>query len=112
MSGAYQLQQVTLDAIAAECIRASVLHPRNHFANVAMPRGEKLAALGEEFGEVCRALTYDVGDRVNLIKELIQVAASAAAWVEAEERLLAMKDRQTFREEQARQSAATDAAAN
>jgi NTP pyrophosphatase (non-canonical NTP hydrolase) len=40
----------------------------------------KLAVLGEEFGEVCRALVENDG---NLRVELIQVAAVAVAWAEA-----------------------------
>lgn len=36
--------------------------------------------LGEEFGEVCRAIND--GDLENLREELIQVAAVAVAWVE------------------------------
>lgn len=43
----------------------------------------RLAALGEEFGEVCRELTYDnAGDKNNLYKELIQVANIAISWAE------------------------------
>ena len=41
----------------------------------------KLKVLGEEFGEVCRALCEC--DLKNLKEELIQVAAVAVAWVEA-----------------------------
>jgi NTP pyrophosphatase (non-canonical NTP hydrolase) len=40
-----------------------------------------LAILGEEFGEVCNALTYD--GRTNLRAELIDVLAVASAWVAA-----------------------------
>jgi hypothetical protein len=81
----------TLEMVAAESVRAYKKHGAGKvLTNIAMPRGEKLAALGEEFGEVCRALTYDVGDRVNLLKELIQVANLAAAWAQAEHELQAL----------------------
>jgi NTP pyrophosphatase (non-canonical NTP hydrolase) len=44
---------------------------------------ERLAILVEEVGEVAHELTYDSsGDRDKLVKELIQVAAMAASWVE------------------------------
>lgn len=51
-----------------------------------MPVGEKLAILGEEFGEVCRALTYDAAGgtqterTLNLATELEQLAAMALLW--------------------------------
>jgi len=49
--------------------------------NPALPTLERLSILGEEFGEVCRALTYDSGEgNVELRKELIQLAAMAACW--------------------------------
>lgn len=40
--------------------------------------------LGEEFGEVCRAIFE--GDEVQTKEELIQVAAVAVAWLEAFDR--------------------------
>lgn len=43
--------------------------------------GEKVAVLGEEFGEVCRALLEAEGPE-RLRAELIQVAAVAVAWAE------------------------------
>ncbi len=42
---------------------------------------EKLAVLGEEHGEVCRAVVEREGDS-RLREELIQVAAVAVAWAE------------------------------
>ena len=44
-----------------------------------MTDAERLIILVEEIGEVARAMTYDEGDRLNLVNELIQVAAMAAA---------------------------------
>jgi len=41
---------------------------------------ERLAALGEEFGEVCRALTYDRDHAGNLREELIDLANVAVTW--------------------------------
>ncbi|HET8661113.1 MAG TPA: hypothetical protein VFM55_19215 [Micromonosporaceae bacterium] len=40
-----------------------------------------LAILGEEFGEVCNALTYDTNG--DLRTELVQVVAVASAWIDA-----------------------------
>ena len=50
-------------------------------ASREMPEGEKYLVLGEEFGEVGRAVLE--GDREGLLQELIQVAAVAVAWAEA-----------------------------
>ena len=63
-------------------------------ADATMSNGAWLAVLGEEFGEVCRAL-LEVGvdgaearDKhgKDLRKELIQVAAVAVAWIEGLDR--------------------------
>ena len=47
---------------------------------------QRLAILVEEVGEVAHELTYDQGGRDGrrdeLVKELIQVAAMAASWIE------------------------------
>jgi NTP pyrophosphatase (non-canonical NTP hydrolase) len=52
-------------------------------------QSDRLAILVEEVGEVAHELTYDQGgpgvgryDRDKLVKELIQVAAMAASWIE------------------------------
>ena len=46
-----------------------------------------LAILGEEFGEVARAILQQDGDASgNVRDELIQVAAVAVAWVESRDR--------------------------
>jgi len=80
-----RLQELTLTAVSAEYIRAHAKHKGRTPKSPDMTDGERLAILGEEFGEVCRALTYDEGDRSNLVKELIQLSAMAAAWAEQAE---------------------------
>jgi hypothetical protein len=45
-----------------------------------VPESVKSEALGEEFGEVCRARLD--GDREGLRRELVHVAAVAVAWLE------------------------------
>ncbi len=49
-------------------------------ANPDMTDAVRLPILGEEYGEVCRAMTYDEGDSDNLEAELLQVATMALAW--------------------------------
>lgn len=85
MEHAMMLQELTMDAVKAEYIRAHVKHGGRTPKSPDMTDGERLAILGEEFGEVCRALTYDEGDRASLVKELIQLSAMAAAWAERAE---------------------------
>lgn len=83
---AFVLSDLTVTALQAEVMRAHLKHSRQggSLRDPAMSTERKLAALGEEFGEVCRALTYD-GDQgqAHLVKELIQVASVALTWVEA-----------------------------
>jgi histidyl-tRNA synthetase len=70
-----------LDEIEDETLRAWKKHGEHAMINPALPTTERLAILGEEFGEVCKALTYDSGEgKVELKKELIQLAAMAASW--------------------------------
>ena len=71
------LSEITLSAIQAEATRAHLKHGEQYSS------GERLAILVEEVGEVAHELTYDQsGDRDKLVRELIQVAAMAASWVE------------------------------
>jgi len=71
----------TLNEIEDEALRAWQKHGEHAMINPALPTLERLSILGEEFGEVCRALTYDSGEgNVELRKELIQLAAMAACW--------------------------------
>jgi NTP pyrophosphatase (non-canonical NTP hydrolase) len=46
-----------------------------------MTNGDRLAIVVEEIGEVARAMTYDQ-DPLNLERELIQVAAMVAMWID------------------------------
>lgn len=46
-------------------------------ASAEMTLHEKIVILGEEFGEVCRAVTYDGSNRGDLRAEAIQLATMA-----------------------------------
>lgn len=81
MSGLH-LSSLTLNAIAAEYVRAHIKHSGHTPKSIHMSDGERLTVLVEEIGEVARAITYDNADLDNLIKELIQVAAMSGAWAE------------------------------
>jgi len=76
------LSGLTLKSIQAEATRALALHGDHSMLGAAHTPHSRLAILVEEVGEVAHELTYDQGDRDNLVKELIQVAAMAASWVE------------------------------
>lgn len=53
-------------------------------ADPLLPTERKLAILGEEYGEVAKALNEEwVGQPANLREELIHVAAVAVAWAES-----------------------------
>lgn len=53
-------------------------------ADPLLPTQRKLAILGEEYGEVAKALNEEwVGNPSNLREELIHVAAVATAWAES-----------------------------
>ena len=82
---------VIFSDIAAERARQEALKRSGRFrwtlADADMPDADRLAALGEEYGEVCRALLEAHGEVADvhgkeLRKELIQVAAVVVAWVE------------------------------
>lgn len=77
------LSGLTLDAIQAEATRAHTKHGPNSMLGTGYSSHERLAILVEEVGEVAHELTYDQsGDASALVKELIQVAAMAATWIE------------------------------
>lgn len=77
------LSEITLSAIQAEATRARLKHGEHSMLGEKYSSGERLAILVEEVGEVAHELTYDQsGDRDKLVRELIQVAAMAASWVE------------------------------
>jgi NTP pyrophosphatase (non-canonical NTP hydrolase) len=73
-----------LDDVADERYRQERLKAAGKFAHtcadVELSDDACCRVLGEEFGEVCRALND--GDLANLREELIQVAAVAVAWIE------------------------------
>ena len=46
-----------------------------------IPRADKAIILGEEYGEVCRAICEN--DTANLHDELVQVMAICLAWLES-----------------------------
>jgi hypothetical protein len=77
------LSSDTLNAIEDETLRAWQKHRNHSMTNPNLPTMERLAILGEEFGEVCKALTYDSGEGSDeLKKELIQLATMAACWAD------------------------------
>ena len=83
------LSDLTLSAIQAEATRARLKHGEHSMLGTNYSSGDRLAILMEEVGEVAHELTYDQGGagggegrRDELVKELIQVAAMAATWVE------------------------------
>lgn len=82
------LSELTLSAIQAEATRAHLKHGEHSMLGPYCSSGDRLAILVEEVGEVAHELTYDQGGpggqgrRDELVKELIQVAAMAASWIE------------------------------
>jgi hypothetical protein len=88
-SVALVLSGATLSAIQAEATRAHLRHGEYSMLGSRYTSGDRLAILVEEVGEVAHELAYDQGGpgvgegrRDELVKELIQVAAMAASWVE------------------------------
>lgn len=71
---------------ALEAVRAERFHQNVKWGRIpgswTIPTGGKLAVLGEEVGEVSRAL-LEREPMKDLKKELTQVAAVAVAWIEA-----------------------------
>lgn len=88
-----RLFDVIANDIDEERGRQEELRERGKFrwTNAApeMPIGDKIAVLGEEFGEVCKAvlnvqgLSTDGPEHSDLRKELVQLAAVTIAWIEA-----------------------------
>ena len=83
------LSPLTLSAIQAEATRAHLRHGAHSMLGPAYSSAERLAILVEEVGEVAHELTYDAGglgvgtgNPERLVRELIQVAAMAATWIE------------------------------
>lgn len=84
--------EYALNTVRAERERQDALKADGRFrftcADLEMDDAERTAVLGEEFGEVCRAVLEKsrlANDRhgKELRKELAQVAAVAVAWIEA-----------------------------
>jgi NTP pyrophosphatase (non-canonical NTP hydrolase) len=81
------LSDLTLDAIQAEATRAHLKHGEHSMMGRSHTGDRRLAILMEEVGEVARELNDAEidgrpADRYSLVKELIQVAAMAASWIE------------------------------
>lgn len=80
------LPQSVVDEIRRARRAAHRKHGPNSIESVpAADVARWLPILGEEFGEVCEALTYDK-NRANLRAELIDVLAVASAWLDAIDR--------------------------
>lgn len=84
MSKAGVLSKLILDGVQTEATRAHAKHGEYSMLGPNYSASDRLAILVEEVGEVAHELTYDVGnfDKDRLIKELFQVAAMAATWIE------------------------------
>lgn len=67
-----------------ERVRAHLKHGARGNSREDAPANDRewLPILGEEFGEVCRALTYDQ-EKDHLREELVQLGAMTAAWIAA-----------------------------
>lgn len=81
------LSAKVLNDLIAEAQRAHNKHAASggSLIDPGLSNERRLAALGEEYGEVCRELTYDMvgGDQIEkLYKELIQTANVAISWAE------------------------------
>ena len=83
------LSDLTLSAVQAEATKAYLRHGDHSMLGAAVTESDRLAILTEEVGEVARELNedrlgnLDPGDwRDRRVKELIQVAAMAATWIE------------------------------
>ena len=81
-----QLSARTLESLQAMTISAQMKHGFAHsILNPALSVGEKLAMLGEEFGEVCKERTYDQPadpQHARMVKELLQLSSLAAGWAQ------------------------------
>lgn len=89
-SGVREIHETTR-LIAREVIEGRLAaHAKHGDESVESKPGDAvafwLACLGEEFGEVCEALTYDK-DSGKLRAELVDVITVATAWVAALDRL-------------------------
>jgi len=78
-----RLNQETFNLINNEFERAYAKHNGYTPASHDMTDRDRLVILVEEVGEIARAMTYDNGDEIELMKELVQVATMACAWLES-----------------------------
>lgn len=74
-----------LSEVRRECVRAAEQHGRERTPlDPVMPEMGKVIILGEEFGEICRTLTYDQPSGMIPVnsrrEELVQLAAMAVMW--------------------------------
>lgn len=75
------IDPVTITALRAAVLSAHLKHGKNSMLNVGVDSSLKLAALVEEFGEVCELYRSQLlPDRVSLVKELLQVANCGISW--------------------------------
>lgn len=76
-------RRMTLDdiwsAITAEQVRARELHPNDHAGRDDVTDAWRHLLLSEEVGEVAAAIHYPYRDCLR--DELVQVAATAVAWL-------------------------------
>lgn len=89
MSDIRQISPQVIGEIMHEIIWSQEKHGRNAMISLFLPGGtlRRLAILGEEFGEVCKALTYDGQNGgtptiADLFHELKQTAAMSASWMQ------------------------------
>lgn len=81
------VSEIYMERIRQEQLRIEGRFKHTCAAN-ELTNPEKLAILGEEFGEACRAVV-ELGNlcndkhKVNLRKELVQIAAVCVAWIES-----------------------------
>jgi hypothetical protein len=89
----YMCSDISLDAIRSGTARAIQKHGiGNTVRNPAMASSRKLSILLEEVGEIANVLNeYALGNideeqcRMKLVKELVDVGAVVALWMDAEE---------------------------
>lgn len=87
-----QIKYDTIAKIQEESRRAIAKHGfENTPASAYLPAVRKFSIVHEEFGEVHETYTYDKQTpetRKHRIKELIQLATTAALWAQAEQEIL------------------------
>ena len=74
---------ISMMALQATMVKAIAKHGHRTPLNQQIPDTDKLVILVEEVGEVATAMTYDRGNRDELVKELLQTAAMALSWAQS-----------------------------